>query len=244
MSGQGRVNGMTTMVDKPTRRTFRGSGVQGDSSAGPVIPPPPRLRRRWGVFAAMAALVSLGALGNVWLVQATSNASEVLAARVAIERGQVITAADVMSVRVGTDPALRPVPATDQAAVVGKRAATDVAAGTLLTPDAATSENLPTGGRSLVGVGIAPAAMPGVDLAAGDRVRVVGIPTQPGESPGAGGSPGVVSAVVVHTATGGDSAGAGGVVIVTLEVPTGDAASLAAMAAGGKVAIVLDSRDR
>lgn len=64
-----------------------------------------------GVFAAMAGVVCLGALGNVWLHQVTNNAREVVAARVTIERGSLITRDELMSVQIGTDPAVRSVPA-------------------------------------------------------------------------------------------------------------------------------------
>ena len=62
---------------------------------------PPKARRRWGLFAAMAAVVCLGALGNVWLHQATTNSTQVVAARTAIERGTVISRDQLMTVQIG-----------------------------------------------------------------------------------------------------------------------------------------------
>lgn len=54
-------------------------------------------------------------------------------------------------VRVGVDPALTPVPAEQIDSVVGKRAALDVASGSLLTTAAVTDKALPgAGSRSWV----------------------------------------------------------------------------------------------
>ncbi len=211
---------------------------------GGLLPSPPRARRRWGLFAAMAALVCLGALGNVWLHQATTNAKQVVAARTMIERGSVIVRDQLVTVQVGSDPALRSVPASALADLVGRRAAVDVAAGSLLTTDSTTDKQIPGSGHSLVGVGVMPAMMPGTKLMAGDRVRIVATPSQVGVPAATPGAPTSVAAVVVSTFTGADTTGQGAQTIITVDVPSGDAAQLAAMAVSGKVAVVLDSRDR
>lgn len=214
-----------------------------DGEGPGVLPSPPKGRRRWGLFAAMAAVVCLGALGNVWLHQATTNAQQVVAARTTIERGAVVTREELMTVEIGGDPALRTVPGSQLESLVGKRAAVDVAAGSLLTGGSVTETNVPGKGYSLVGVGVAPAMMPGTRLAAGDRLRIVATSAQPGDTT-ATGAPVSVSAVVVGTAAGTDTTGAGAQTIITVQVPAGDAVQLAAMTATGKVAVVLDSRDR
>jgi SAF domain len=230
-------------VERPAEAASRGraGSVSGDGQG--MVPTPPKARRRWGLFAAMAALICLGALGNVWLHQATTDAQQVVAARSTIERGAVITREELMTVQIGGDPALRTVPGARLESLVGKRAAVDVAAGSLLTGESVTGENVPGQGYSLVGVGVTPAMMPGGDLAAGDRVRIVATPGQQGEvTPDAGMVS--VAADVVSTQTGTDTTGQGAQTIITVRVPMGDAARLAAMAATGKVAVVLDSRDR
>lgn len=233
---------MTTTAQRsasPARSTRR----QAADLASTPVPTPPKARRRWGLFAAMAALVCLGALGNVWLHQATTSAQQVVAARSTIERGTVISRDQLMTVQIGSDPALSPVPASDLEGMVGKRAAVDVAAGSLLTRDAATDKNVPGEGHSLVGVGVMPAMMPGAKLVAGDRIRIVATPGQQGDATAISTATSV-TAVVVSTETGTDTTGQGAQTIITVDVPTGDAAQLAAMAATGKVAVVLDSRDR
>ena len=220
-----------------------GAGSSAAPHAAPQMPIPPKARRRWGLFAAMAALVCLGALGNVWLHQATTDARQVVAARTTIERGSVITRDQLMTVQVGSDPALRSVPANDLTGLVGKRAAVDVAAGSLLTTESTTDQQIPVAGHSLVGVGVMPAMMPGTRLMAGDRVRIVATAAQAGV-PAAADAPISIAAVVVSTSTGSDTTGQGAQTIITVDVPSADAAQLAALAGSGKVAVVLDSRDR
>ena len=233
---------MTATVE----RNATGAGAregQGAGSQGGFVLDPPRSRRRWGLLAGMAALVCVGALGNVWLHQVTTNAQRVVAARALIERGAVITRDELMSVEIGPDPALRTVPAEQLDSLVGKRASVDVAAGSLLAGDVATDTNVPSQGHALVGVGVMPAMMPGVALVAGDRIRVVATPGLQGDA-STGTSPMSIQAVVVSTATGSDTSGQGAQTVITVDVPTGDATQLAALAATGKVAVVLDSRDR
>ena len=77
--------------------------------------------------------------------------------RVAVERGAVIGPDDVMPVQVGTDPALRPVPASQASTVVGQRAGTAMAAGTPVTREQ------PSDADSIV-VFLAIRHKPGIDL--------------------------------------------------------------------------------
>jgi hypothetical protein len=189
----------------------------------------------------MVLLVALGALGNVWLLSATTNAQEVVAARSTIERGSVIERDDLMVVRIELDPSLRTVPGDGLAALVGQRAALDVAAGSLLTSDAVSAELVPPAGQSLVGIGVDLSRIPGTALMAGDEVRVVSTPDATGLTAEA--AQGAFEAVVVSIEQGTDATGIAQA-ILTLQVPTPDSASLAAMAATGNVAVVLDSRER
>jgi hypothetical protein len=235
---------MTTSAATSPARTVRDAPDEAHpvigSTPSAAVPTPPRARRRWGLFAAMVLVV---ALGNVWLLASTSTAQEVGAARSTIERGSVVAREDLMTVRIELDPSLHTVPGADLAALVGQRAALDVAAGSLLTVESVTKSTVPADGYSLVGIGVAQARMPGVTLLAGDHVRVVATPAL-ATGTHADPAPASVGAVVVGNQPGTDTTGAGAQTIVTVQVPTADAASLAAMAATGNVAVVLDSRER
>ena len=192
----------------------------------------------------MVALVCLGALGNLWLVRASSDASSVVAARVTIERGAVIARDDLVAVQVGADPALQTVPAGQLESLVGQRAAVDVAAGSLLTPGSVTDTVLPEEGYSLVGVSLTPDQMPGTQLMAGDRIRVVATSGQQGAPATAQEDPSSVSAVVVSAVTGSDMTGQGAPTVVTVQVPAEDATASRGGGRDGNAAVVLDSRAR
>ena len=218
-------------------------GQQVLNGQAPTPPPamaaaPQRLRRRplWVVVA--VALVAAGALLGVLLWQASTTTVEVVAVRADVARGELITAADVGTVRVSADPALQTVPAAEVVSVVGKRAAVDLSEGALLTPAQLAVSVVPEAGESVVGVPIAPGLMPAEGLLAGDRVRLVQTPAAQADVPAV---PQVIDAVVHSvSAVGAD----GQTVVVDVVVPASKAPEVAARAGTGRVAIVLDSRER
>lgn len=212
-----------------------------DQASGPAasqLVPPPKLRRRPALLAAALVAICVGALLAAWAWTATTTTQEVLVARHTIERGAVIEADDLARVRVSADPALKPVPASQFDEVVGQRAAYDVAAGGMLTPDSFTSGVVPDGSNSIVGVALTPARAPGLSLTTGDRVRVVVTAAQGEELPAGGPQFSEATVAGVHVS------GETGELIVDLLVPHADAAVLAARAATGNVSLVLDSRER
>jgi hypothetical protein len=207
------------------------------SPAASQLVPPPKLRRRPALLAAALVAICLGALVAAWAWSATTNTQEVLVARHAIERGSVIEADDLARVRVSADPALKPVPSSQFDQVVGQRAAYDVAAGGMLTPDSFTGAVVPSDNTSIVGVALTPAQAPGLDLATGDHVRVIVTPAQGEQLPTGVPQSSEATVAGVHVSEEGQ-------LIVDLLVPHADAAVLAARAVSGNVALVLDSRER
>ena len=202
------------------------------------VAPPPKLRRRPILVAASVIAVCLGGLLGAFAWTATSNTRSVVAVRAPVERGALIGRQDLMTVQVGLDPALTPVPASDVETLVGQRAAVDMAAGTLVTRAQISTAVLPPRATSVVGVSLPAALLPGEPLVTGDRIRVVA-------TPGAGGDildgpPVTISATVVGLHPDPDT----GATVVSVQVPESQAAELAARAATGNVAIVLDSRER
>ena len=220
-------NGVTTAGVAPSR-----------AEAAVRVAPAPKLRRRPALVAASVAAICLGGLLAAFAWTSTSNTASVLAMRVAVERGAVIGPEDVMTVQVSTDPALRPVPASEASTAVGQRAATDIAAGTLVTLEQVSDAVLPAAGMSIVGVGLPASQMPGEPLLVGDRVRVVATPGQSGEV--TAGEQVTIAATVVGVRVNNEN----GQNVVSVQVPEQDAAELAARAATGNVALVLDSRER
>lgn len=197
------------------------------------------------LVAASVVAISVGALVGGWAWSSASDARLVVAARSTIQRGALIAREDLVTVRVGVDPALTPVPAAQLQSLVGRRAAMDVAAGSLLTASEVASSVLPAQGSSVVGVGASTSSLPGTPLVAGDRVRVVWTPAagdQAGSAVAGSLAPQTIAATVVST-TAGDG-GQGAVTVVSVLVPSAQAAQLAGWSLTGKVAIVLDSRER
>lgn len=197
---------------------------------------PPKIRRRPLLLVGAVAVVVAGALGAAWLWMASANASEVVAVRDAVQRGEVIDREDLVVVRVGLDPALDVVPASRVEEVVGLRAATDLPAGGLLVAGSVSVQVLPKAGEALVGVGLSPTMLPAEPLLAGDRVLIVETPGPQGE---------VTTAPVVMEATVSRVAVLEtGATLVDVLVPQDKAAELAARAATGRVALVLQARER
>ena len=184
-----------------------------------------------------AGLVLLGAVLGVGVWMMSTSSVEVVTARTAIDRGQVITAADLAVTRAAVDPSVQVVPASQLDSIVGKRAASDVAAGTLLSPAQVTDALAPGTGDSVVGVALAPGQLPAEPLRPGDRVRLVQTPAVQGQLP----KTLVTLDAQVQSVT---PAADGQTTVVDLVVPSSRAAEVAARAATGRVSLVLDSRER
>jgi hypothetical protein len=138
------------------------------------------LRRRPVLVVASVAAICLGALVAVCAYTSLSTASEVVAMRSTVQRGELISREDLIAVRVGVDPALNPIPADQLDSIAGQRAAMDLAAGGLVTKDSVTPTVIPARDMSVVGVALPASLMPGEPLQAGDEVRVVATPGQQG----------------------------------------------------------------
>ena len=214
--------------------------------------PAARTQRR-PLFAVLAGLlILLGAAGGALVFWSTGSTVEAVAARVPVARGQVMTAEMFTTVQIAPNQQLAYLQADELPALLGKRAAHDVAAGSLVGPTAGVEAMVPATGRTVVGLSLPPGAEPAVPLQVGDRVRV--ILTEPAYACAAGESGTidtpdgttaqctvnvVIPAVVVATAR--DEAS--GQASVSVDVAEADAPRTAAAAALGRAALVLDSRD-
>lgn len=200
----------------------------------------PKAERRPILTIAGVAVVALGGLISVWTYLGASDAHEVLAVRTTVERGDVIEAADLMTVRVTVDPALRPLPASQIDDVVGQRASFDLVAGGVVTAEQLTTTAIPAEGNSVVGLNLASTMLPAGQVRVGDTIRVVltldhvgGINEVESEAPD------TVAAEVVGIASDPSS----GNTILNVQVAESDAPVVADRAAAGKVAVILDSAD-
>jgi hypothetical protein len=199
-----------------------------------TVAPPPKLRRRPMLIALGVTLIALGGVAAAWLTTVVGNTQPVLVLSADVERGTLIESTDITVARIGVDPAVTPVPESRRDQVVGKHAARDLAAGSLLTPGSVTDQVIPAAGESLVGVTLTHAQLPARPVRPGDVVRVVNTPRAQDDPPT--GEPGTLKAVVVGSSVLADT----GQVVVDVRVPARDAADLAARVATGRVALVLD----
>lgn len=210
-----------------------------DANPGPVASPMAvgrsKLQRSPLQIVLGVLVLAAGAVFGWFMWATTSTATEVVAARVDVERGQMITAQDLTTVRVTIDPSMRTVPGSDLQTLVGQRAAADLSAGTLVSPDQVTDLLLPPTGMSVVSVPIDAGLVPSVPIRAGDTVRLVQTPSTGGELAT---NPLTVTAEVISVAVDDPTT------VVNVLVPSDKAGDLAALAATGRVALVLDSRTR
>lgn len=212
--------------------------TQTSPTDGVALADPPVLRRRPVFLVAGLLCLAIGALLSAWLFTRLGDSRPVLAVRQDVARGEVITAADLMTVSITADPALQLVPAALRAEVVGQRATSDLPAGGLLVAGSFAAGSIPEAGQSLVGLWLAPGQLPGVTLRAGDRVRAVNTPRSQDDVPAA--APTVLPAVVVAVA----GTSSDGHTLVTVSLPAAGAPRLSAMAATTRISLVVDSAAR
>jgi SAF domain len=162
----------------------------------------------------------------------------VLALSQPVAAGQVITAADLETVRVSAAGPVSLVPASRQAEVVGSTAAVSLPAGSLLAgSDIGTPP--PVKGQVRLGVALKPGQYP-PDLAAGQDVDVLATPaTAASGSSSSGSAPAALpvgQAVVLSVSPAAASSGSGDTV-VEIQVPADAMPQVAAANAAGQIAL-------
>jgi hypothetical protein len=191
-------------------------------------------------------MVTLAVLVNVYLFQSAGH--RVLAVRMVrdVPIGQQLTRADVGTARVSLDADVRTIPGRQLGEVVGRRAAVDLRAGTLLTASQLTTQLTPQRGQALVTVPLKPGQLPPQGLAPGSQVRVVSTPGAEGQDQGSGqltGASGKATvgdvAATVDQVGGPDTDGS---MTVSLLVADADSSLVAREASTGRIALVVTAR--
>ncbi len=200
----------------------------------------PRRGRRRSVPLAAGGVVLVVVCALVfaegWL--AAGHRQPVLALAQPVAAGQVITAADLETVRVSAAGPVSLVPASRQAEVVGSTAAASLPAGTLLTgSDIGTPP--PLKGQVRLGLALKPGAYP-PDLAAGQDVDVLATPAAAASGSSSSGAASaalpVGEAVVLSVSPAAASSGSGDTV-VEIQVPADAMPQVAAANAAGQIAL-------
>ena len=208
-------------------------------TAGPQPPGSSRRRRRSIPLAAggvVLVVVCALVFAEGWL--RAGDRQPVLALAQPVAAGQVITAADLETVRVSVAGPVSLVPASRQAEVVGSTAAVSLPAGSLLAgSDIGTPP--PVKGQVRLGVALKPGAYP-PDLAAGQDVDVLATPAAAASgSSSSGAAPAALpvgEAVVLSVSPAAASSGSGDTV-VEIQVPADAMPQVAAANAAGQIAL-------
>ncbi|MCC6436842.1 MAG: hypothetical protein IT196_17550, partial [Acidimicrobiales bacterium] len=159
---------MNAMLSPPRARTSA-TPPAFDLDAAPTVAG----RRRVPELATGVLVIVVFALGALWWQTSSSRQTEVLAVRETVQRGHVMTLADLQVVGVNSDDRLTVVPQTDAATIVGRVARTDLAAGTLVARELFSAGSLIEPGDGVVGLSLGAGEFPSLRLAPGDVVAVV-----------------------------------------------------------------------
>jgi hypothetical protein len=146
-------------------------GSPGRVPSAPALPPPKR-RRRPLLLAAGVVLVVLGAVGAYGLASSSSHRVGVVALAADVPWGRPITQADLVEAQIATDPVLHPLAWAERGSAIGKLAAADLHAGSLLTIDDLMAGPIPADGQALVGVAVKPGQLPVTELAARQQIWI------------------------------------------------------------------------
>ncbi|MFI6321604.1 SAF domain-containing protein [Nonomuraea sp. NPDC050556] len=207
--------------------------------AKPAPQPPPARplpgKRRPLMLAASVAVIALGAVGAWEVYGVATHQTPVLVMANDIPLGQVLQQQDLRTVAMGMDPSVQSFTAGQRSMVIGKRAAVDLRAGSLLAPSQITDSLVPAPGQVVVPVAVRVSQLPARGIQPGDRVVATVVLTDAqGQQARPADHPAQVDRV--------GQADADGLMVVDLLVPATDGTSLARQAASGKVALVLQSK--
>lgn len=147
----------------------------GSSSHAAGIMPGKRRQRSLPLAAVAVACMLAAIVAFVGVQLAATDRQPVLAVARPVQAGATITAEDLAVAQVAEDPALKPIPLSSKASVVGQTAAEDLAPGALLTQASLGGASTIGDGEALVGVEVPPAAAPVDAISAGDRVQVIAV---------------------------------------------------------------------
>ena len=210
-------------------------------TAGPQPPGQgPRRGRRRSVPLAAGGVVLVVVCALVfaegWLQ--AGHRQPVLALAQPVAAGQVITAADLETVRVSAAGPVSLIPASRQAEVVGSTAAVSLPAGSLLAgSDIGTPP--PVKGQVRLGIALKPGAYP-PDLAAGQDVDVLATPAAAASgssSSGAASAALPVGEAVVLSVSPAAASGGSGDTVVEIQVAADAMPQVAAANAAGQIAL-------
>ena len=219
---------------RPRRGQPRPTPAASDSAE--TTPPPPRLpaRRNPKWIALGVVALCLGGLLSYVIYARLANETAVVTVAESVYRGEVIDATDLTTITLQGNTIAQAVPAADLDAMVGKRAAVDLVAGSVLVASAVTDESIPATGRAVVGLKLSAGRTPTSLLIPAAAVRLVALPDQNGSDDLTGDT---FTARIIDQANGAD----GTSILVNVDVAADQAATIAQLAAQDRIALVRDA---
>jgi hypothetical protein len=205
------------------------------SATRPMAPLGTGTKRRRSSWVALGVLLVAGsALGfAVWGANLGHRQLVVVAAR-EIPAGATIHAADLRTADVAVDGAVEVVPATSLPSLLGRVAASTIPAKALVHPAEIAQRSAIGADEAVVGVALAPGAVPVPELRVGDRVRVVAVAAPSQQELSSGLVLGMGEVFAVRNLE--DAARS---VVVSLLLPARDAVAVADAAGANRVRLVL-----
>jgi hypothetical protein len=184
-------------------------------------------------------------LAALWLFESSADRTAVLALAGPVERGEVVTAEDLVTVEVAADEAIAVTRPGEVDGVVGRVALVDLPAGSLITSSQVASADEVEVGEGVVGLRLEPGQVPALRLTPGTTVSVLLTPPSAMASESLTASQiEARSEVLVDAATVVDAAALGGQgeMVVSLSMTEDQARMVASAATLGRVRLVQVAR--
>lgn len=197
-----------------------------------------RASRNRGRMAVGVLVMAACALAGGLAFAKVADRSPVLVIAQPVRAGEVIEAADLREVLVGSNPSGSTIAASQRSSVVGRTAAADLVVGSFLARGQLATGPVAGTGQVVIGATLKEGQFP-IELATGDRVLVVVLPLESAEAVGATTSgPKPVEANVVGIRPLDD----GGGVAISLAVAPAQAPALAIAGARSRLTLLLAAR--
>ena len=204
----------------------------------PLPPRRPRMRVTRTMTLGSVLLILTGGIASAGIYLSLDTSVDAVAIAAPVAQGEVITAGDLMVVRVRLEDTMTMVPADHIDRIIGRYATATLLAGTVLTPESVGAKPLPPEGQREVGLTLKSGQYPDDELRPGDNVVLVVLVDNPDDNPPIS-FPGTVMAI----SRPGSTATTTGISLTVLVEAT-DAPWLARYASAGKVALIIESRER
>jgi Flp pilus assembly protein CpaB len=211
----------------------------GSSSASPATPPPPRLpgRRNPKWIALGIVALCLGGLMSYVIYARVATETTVVAAAHTVYRGEAIEQSDLATITLRGGSLPEAIPAAQLGDLVGKRAAFDLAAGSVISSTSVTDAAIPAEGRAIIGLKIALGRAPGNLLLPGSRVRLIALPVTADSST----TDKLEGSIFVGSVVDQSQAADGTSMLVNIDVEATAAPTIAMLGAQDRIAIVRDA---